>query len=512
MLHVVKETKEQKSSRERGKRTMSRFNNSLLSPTRVARTPNTINRAGGDAWAQTPEAALVGLATTSTLANQFYRSADETVLEAIALVGQVDPYFAAQTAVYARTTENLRSISHLMAAEIAHTVKGETWTKNFYNAVVARPDDVTEILSAYIAMYGKPIPNSLKKGLGLALGKFDAYQLAKYRGEKNGLSLVDAVNLVHARPTGKNAEALSQLVNGTLRSAGTFEATLSAAGSDAGAKTAAWGELITTGKIGYMALLKNLRNVAEQAPELVPAALALLTDRKRVLNSKVLPFRFITAASQLQSYPKILQGISDAVDISLENLPDLGESAYIVVDGSASMQQAVAGNDQMTCKYVGALFAAALFKRSGATVAVFGDDCGIVTGLNPADSTLSLADRINQATFGSSTNFQSIFERAEKKYDTVVIFSDMQAWVQSAVTRYGGYGYSNPAPALAEYQRRTKATPKVFAFDLTGYGSTQFPEKGVYQMSGFSDKSVAMIGKFREDPAALISEVKKISF
>jgi hypothetical protein len=63
--------------------------------------------------------------------------------------------------------------------------------------VVRRPDDAIEILAYYLAVYNKPIPNALKKGLGTALSRFDEYQLAKYRKSAAEISLVDVLNLVH---------------------------------------------------------------------------------------------------------------------------------------------------------------------------------------------------------------------------------------------------------------------------------------------------------------------------
>lgn len=496
---------------------MSRFNTSTLSAGHVARQPDTRNLSGGEAWAQDAELELASLITTSMVTDKFYRSANAELDRMIELISQVDPYFAAQAAVYARTTDGLRSITHAVAAEIGHAVKGEQWTKRFFNAVVRRPDDITEILSYYLAKYGKPIPNSMKKGLSFAFGKFDAYQLAKYRGENQGLSLVDAVNLVRPKATKRQGAvynrktgrwengAIGDLVGGTLRSTDTFESKLSAAGPSKEAKEEAWQDLLRDGRIGYMALLKNLRNIATQAPALVPRACELLTDPERVAKSLVLPFRYMTALHQLEGHPQILAALSQAVDLSLVNVPDLGQSVLVAVDGSGSMGGPVAGNEEMTRKGVASLFAAALYKKTFADVAVFGSTCGPVRGLNPADSTLTNADKIFRTCYGHSTNFQSIFETAARGHDTVVIFSDMQANVDGY-----SYGYSHPGGAFASYKSKFKVNPHVFAFDLAGHGSAQFPKNNVYQLAGFSDKSLAMLAQFKQDPRALVNTIKAV--
>jgi 60 kDa SS-A/Ro ribonucleoprotein len=485
---------------------MSRFQNNTLQSGYAQRQPNTINLAGGTAWAQDAEMELASLVSTSMVTDQYYRSPYQSLARLRELVGKVDPVFAAKAAVYVRNEDGLRSISHAVAGEIAHAVRGEQWTKDFYRAVVRRPDDITEILAYYLDRYKKPLPNSLKKGLGSAFGKFDEYQLAKYRGESNALSLVDAVNLVHPRPTGKNAEALAKLVNGTLRSTGTWETKLSAAGSDKEAKAEAWADLLRDGTIGYFALLKNLRNIAEQAPELVGRAIELLTDGERVRKSLVLPFRFVTAMAELDAYPAYKVALSQALDLSLANIPDLGENILIAVDGSGSMGSAAAGNPNITCKMIGSIFAAALYKKTGADVLVFGDTAGPVHGLNPADTTMTIAHQIFRTSYGYSTNFHSIFDRASRGHDTVVIFSDMQAWVD------GGYYASDPRPSFESYKRRYKVAPKVFAFDLTGYGSAQFPAKDICEIAGFSDKSFALMAQLREDPRALVNRIKAVDF
>ncbi len=68
--------------------------------------------------------------------------------------------------------------------------------------------------------------------------------------------LVDAVNLVHPPHT----EALGALIDGTLAPAETWETKLTQAGQTDGSKSEAWAQLVRTRKLGYFALLRNLRN------------------------------------------------------------------------------------------------------------------------------------------------------------------------------------------------------------------------------------------------------------
>lgn len=462
---------------------------------------NTTNFAGGSAFSQSSKNELVSILLTATLGDQFYRSGDATATRVKELVAAADDKsFVAKAAIYARTRAGLRSVSHLVAAELARGVKGAPWTKRFYRGVVHRPDDVLEILACYLGAYARPIPNALKKGLGSALARFDEYQLAKYRRDSAELKLVDAVNLLHP----PHSEPLRKLMRGDLAPAETWETKLTQAGargeSDeevAELKSAAWDELIASRKLGYFALLRNLRNILEQAPQCVDAALAMLVDERLIAKSLVLPFRYLTALEAVQSsgLPRasdVLPALSEAVDKSLANVPAFDGRTLIALDGSGSM------NGRPLA--IGSLFAAVLAKANkGATVMVFSNDADFVA-LNRRDSTLTLTREIARHAPGGGTNFHAIFQRTNCAYDRIVILSDMQGWI-------GGHA---PTDTFAAYKQRTRCDPRVFSFDLAGLGTLQFPERNVYCLAGFSDKALQTMRFLEEDKSALLREIEAI--
>lgn len=105
---------------------------------------------------------------------------------------------------------------------------GKTISKDVIASILTRPDDMGELLSLYRKDNEKsPIPNAIKKGMAIAMQKFDEYQLAKWNRNAN-YKLVDIVNLCHPKVT----EAIDKLVKGTLETPKTWEVLLSAAGSD----------------------------------------------------------------------------------------------------------------------------------------------------------------------------------------------------------------------------------------------------------------------------------------
>lgn len=325
--------------------------------------------------------------------------------------------------------------------------------------------------------------------------------------------LVDVVNLVHPIPTERNAEAIKKLVEGDLRSFDTWEAELSKAGQVAESdedkaelKKNAWATLVRTKKIKHMALLKNLRNIIEQAPEVVDEACALLTDEKSIKRSLVFPFRYYTAYEQIVKLPNsaasraVLKALNKALDISCANVPNFGGETLLVLDVSGSMTEPCNYKSEMTPAKMGAVFCAVLAKSNGCDFMVFGDRAEYAR-LNPLDSTMTLIESIRNQN--QSTDFGTIFPKANKRYDRVIIFSDMQGW--SGNDR-------GLAATLAAYKSRFNANPMLYSFDLKNYGTMKFPESRVIALAGFSDKIFDIMKFMESDKRALINTINAYSF
>jgi len=477
---------------------MSKFN----LPTESERVENL---AGGEAFQESPKLEFVSILLTSFVQDQYYRTKEQGLEDVIKLLDNIDPLFAAKTSIYARKTFGMRSITHVVAAELAKRVKGKEWTKRYFNQVIYRVDDMTEILSYYLNKYKKPVPNSLKKGLRSAFDRFDEYQIAKYRAEGKVLSLVDVVNIVHPVPTEKNAEVLKALVEGTLVSTGTWETKLSQAGQKAESeeektemKKNAWASLLHSKKLGYFALLRNLRNIFEQAPDEINEACRQLVDEKSIRKSLIFPFNYLKAYGELkkvQGSRSIIQAISQAIDIALANCPDMNGSV-VMVDNSGSMHDLDGfGYDYAT---TACLFGAIMYKK-GAELISFSDYAEYVES-NIADSSMTIAKQIYRESRPSGTDFRLAFKTLNKTYKRIFILSDMQAWM----------GYDAPTDVFARYKTKYNCSPKVYSIDLAGYGTMQFPERDVYALAGFSEKIFDIMKILEQDKQALIHEIEKI--
>jgi 60 kDa SS-A/Ro ribonucleoprotein len=475
---------------------MSRFN----AKTTGTKTTNIV---GGEAFSQTPELELISILLTSFAQDQFYRSAEDGFDRLKDLISRCDKKFVAQAAIYARTKFGLRSITHVAASELAKHIGGQSWAKDFYNAIVYRPDDIVEILAYHLSKNGKET-NAMRKGFGEAFGKFDAHQLAKYRCENRALTLLGAMKLMHPKPVEKNKEALEALKKGELKSTETWESKLTKAGQEAETeeekeefKKDAWTSLIKTKKIGYFALLKNLRNIIEQAPDAINEAMEILTDEKLIKKSLVLPFRYTKAAEEVAKITNgpvvrtVLMAIDKALDISVNNVPKFDGTTLVVLDVSGSMGGRPAE--------IGRLFAAILVKANNADFMTF-DNTARYQNLNLSDTTTTLARSIRFT--GGGTNFHSIFHAANRKYDRIIILSDMQGWI----------GHDTPTSTFNAYKTKYSANPFVYSFDLNSYGTMQFPQQNVFALAGVSEKIFDVMKLVETDKHAMINEIKKITF
>jgi 60 kDa SS-A/Ro ribonucleoprotein len=84
------------------------------------------------------------------------------------------------------------------------------------------------------------------------------------------------------------------------RAAETWEARLTQAGDAVNAKARAWAELVRSRRLGYLALLRNVRNILTHAPEVAGELADQLADGPAVRRALVFPFQFLSAVDALQ--------------------------------------------------------------------------------------------------------------------------------------------------------------------------------------------------------------------
>lgn len=448
----------------------------------------TINIAGGEAYTMDVNSQLASIILTSFAGDQYYRSGDQTINTIKDLLKKSDIEFICKSTVFARIQIGMRSITHVVASELSSYVSGKQWAKEFYSNIINRPDDISEII-AYHKLQGYKITNAMKKGFAMALNRFSEYQLAKYKMENKSIKLVDILNLIHPKPTNKTSESFKKLTKGELKSFDTWESELVEAtqggieDSDM-AKSEVWIKLIREKKLGYMALLKNLRNIIELAPLEIDTVCEMLINQESITKSLVLPFRFYTAYTIIENLlptentKKILIALNKAIELSINNIDNFEGKTLVALDVSGSMNN---NNDQKSPHITGALLMSSLNKKNNVDSMLFAETAQYCN-IPQQDSLMSVAKLIIREGDKGGTNFVSIFQCLNKSYDRIIILSDMQGWMEHGVNS-----------AYNQYKIKFSCDPYIYFFDLQGYGTLQLPQNKIFLLAGFSDKILSII-------------------
>lgn len=442
---------------------MGRFNAGVKGSSKAT------NLAGGKAFSMKPKQELLHAVLTTFLSDKFYESGNDRIARIKLLVSKVPADFAAKLAVVARKEFHLRAVSHLLVGELSKVHRGDSLVMKAIKKAVERPDDLTEI-AAYLE--GK-LPKQVKRGFRHAILKFSPYSLAKYRMENKDIKLVDIFNLVHPKPefaTPEQKEAWKALMEGKLISTDTWESRLSS-GED---KAKVWRDLVVEDKIGYMALLRNLRNIEKQAtPETQAQAAKMIADPERVKKSKQLPFRFYNAYQNVTTR-EMRDAVAKAMEHAVANVPDLDGTTLVAVDCSGSMN----GDPLQKAS----ILAAALLKKANCDVILYDTDV-YETKFNSLDSVMSNAMEIQRLAHGGGTETSLVFQYAKangKPYKRIIILSDNESWSES-------YYHSRGVQAFYEDYRKQNDC-YVYAIDIEGYGTKDVKGGKVEHICGFSER------------------------
>jgi 60 kDa SS-A/Ro ribonucleoprotein len=296
--------------------------------------------------------------------DQFYEEGQEIAARIASLVGGRPAQEVADLAREARTAFKLRHVPLHLARLLANgTSEQRAVVGSLLADVIQRPDELTEFVALYWQGKKQPLSAQAKKGLAKAFKKFSAYQLAKYN-QDDAVRLRDVLFLCHAKPKdAEQAATWKQLVDNTLPTPDTWEVGLSAA-KGAEEKRAVWVRLLAEGKLGALALLRNLRNMqtVKVSEDTIRAGLAAMK------TERVLPFRFVAAATYA---PQFEPELESAMFRCVADLPKLGGKTALVVDTSPSMWQAnVSAKSEMT-RFDAAAALAALCRETCETVNVY---------------------------------------------------------------------------------------------------------------------------------------------
>jgi hypothetical protein len=496
----------------------------------------TVNHEGAKAFSMTPEMELYAAIATTMLSDTSYEKADKRLERIQALIPKVKPEFAAKLAVYARKQMNLRTAPVVLATELAKIHRGDNLISRTVENIVQRPDEITELLAYYQVANNRiaakklnKISKQVQKGLAGSFNKFDEYQFAKYNRDAE-VKLRDALFLVHPKAKDEAQQALfNKIAKQELATPYTWETELSALGRQqfagpadkARAFTAKWQELIDSGKLGYMALLRNLRNIlaANVSSAHIRKVCEYLSNEKAVANSKQLPFRFLAAYRELRDLNSgyagyIMDALETAIKYSIRNMRgfNLDTKVVIACDVSGSMQKPVSAKSKVLLYDIGLLLGMLLQSKSKNVVSgMFGDSWKIVS--LPTQGILANVDAFyrREGEVGYSTNgFLVLRDLVQRRYiaDKVMLFTDVQLWD----SKTNNASVENTMEYQWAQYKKIAPNAKLYLFDLAGYGNTplRVEQNDVHLIAGWSDKvfDVMEAMEYGEDALELINEIE----
>lgn len=459
---------------------MSKFNQT--------NTRKTTNKSGHVAYSMNDKDKLVTMVLCSFFnERKYYGDNSNELVELAEKVANKEPRFVSNLARYARKEIHLRSVSHVLTCIVAKVVESKPYIKETVNDVVERADDITEILACYISMYGKPIPNGLKKALGSALKKFNEFQISKYNGGSKAVKFKDVLRLTHVKPTNEKEQALfNKIMNDTLPVATRWETELSAHGNN----KETWEKLIDENRIGYMAGLRNLRNIINANPRNIEKIFRKLENKEEVLKSKQLPFRFMSAYREVpKNSSRVLDVLENAIEYSVENLPRLKGKTVIAIDVSGSMNSRISSKSDVMCCDIASLLGV-LASRICEEYIVCTFDTSIKNKtFSKRGGIIETALKISHC--GGGTNLRLPLEKMISKNvyaDRLIMLSDNEinsGW-------YGGYTRTCQ-PLADKYRNQINKNLWVHAIDLQGYGTQQFIGGKTNIIAGWSERILEFI-------------------
>ena len=463
------------------------------------------NLSGHKAYKMRDKDKLVtGVLTSFFNEDKFYGDNSKDIVETAKRVIEKDPRFVANLCIYARREMHLRSISHVLIGELSKDIKGKKYVRETINKAMIRVDDMTETLSYYINTYGKPIPNSMNKGIGDKFLEFDEYQLAKYN-RSGGVRLKDLLCLTH--PKAKNEEQnhmFKRLLEDKLKTPITWETELSKRGNT----KEVWEELIHNNSLGYMAMLRNLRNIIKAEVSNIDTVYRTLCDEEKVLKSKLLPFRYYSAYNALQNEgigtSKILDVLETAIKHSTKNIHKLSGKTLISADVSGSMNCLISEKSDVACAEIAVLMMAIANYICEETITTTFDTNLYLKNMPTGSGIITNANSVNINGGGTDISLPLRYLLKNKIHvDRIIILSDNEI----------NYGYGHVCQKYVEdYKRRINPEVWVHAIDMQGYGTQQFQGERVNILAGWNEKILDFIYEVEQGTDSLIRKIENYYF
>jgi len=437
-------------------------------------------------------------------------------------VNQGSARAVANVILFAKNELGMRTMPIVAAVHLVKQCRGRGVTdvslRNLISGVIVRADELCDLYAYALSVFGSKnsIPLSIKRGVEDAFGKFNEYDLAKYNRDGQ-VSLADLLRIVHPTPTiSEMGRVYKQIIDGTLAAPYTWEVEFSRNGqrhpSEQVPKAKLWSQILTAQSLGFLAAIRNIRNMAEAGIDKSTQRLLSAVISKG--HRKVLPFQIFQAYKMTPDhFVEVKDSLVDAAERSVANVPVVGEKVWMVVDVSGSMRDTVNDKSDFSMLSTAAQLAATVVKSqliSGKEVALTCFATRAVTmQFSRHDTVLSIATKIEEMTShcGGSTDLDCAFAEYPAvtkligKPDTFMVFSDMQVNDRNMFAR-GAYSWNSFGQVQVGrpdgIPAHISAIPLKVAVNFRSKETTPLAKHmGFVQLSGFSEKIFQLLNVLR---------------
>lgn len=506
---------------------------------------NTVNKAGGKAYALSDQAALAQYVVTSTFGDTFYAKADEQVDKVLQLALNAEPEFLGKAAVYAHEVAGMKDTPALLLAVLAarSAIKpGITATEDQLVSgrvlVQAFPRVVTrfKMLQNFVQIirsgkvgrrsFGSLVKKLIRNWFATRTGN------ALFTGSIGAdPSFADVLKMVHPRAEDSQKNALyaymigrdydADLLPDKVKQFEAFKKDNSSPIPDVPFQMlssltlteAQWKEIILN--MPWNALRMNL-NTAERhgvfkdraATEAIARKLA---DPEQVRKNNVFPYQLLAAYQNANTtIPQIVRNaLQDAMEVAIDLVPNFGVPIAVCLDTSGSMHSPITGHrvgatTKMQYVDIAALVGASLARKNNeCTVLPFDTRVHDASTINGRDSVMTNAERLKRFGGGGTdcaSALRVINGMVGQRPEIIIYVSDNASWFngKAYMSHYGGTGMAAEWDA---YKRRNPKA-KLILIDIDANDNTQVVDQpGVLNIGGFSDKVWTGIKNFVEKGA-----------
>lgn len=463
---------------------MAKFNS------KIDTNPNAISYEGGKAYEKDAAEEWLNFLMSSYIEDTYYESSSYQLKcfhdLTIDMVIEYGAEFVAKAANFARNELGMRSAAQYVAAILNPFRFNDK--RIFYKNFCHRPDDVAEIFAA-VKSNGDKRSHAMVRGFSDYLSTLSPYSLGKYKLNNHDFNMYDIINITHA-----NSDAINAYKAGTLKTPDTWETAISGA-KDVEERKNEWVRLVEENKLGYLALIRNLRNIlsCEISQEWIDEVLVPQIENEHAIRkSMVFPYQIYCAYKNMGTHNiAVTYALSNAFRIALvDNMPTLEGNSVVLLDVSASMDTPISKNSKITIREVGAVYAICIMLTSeNSDFIKFGSNAKT----HKANRLNNIFEEINRMqdndALGFGTEIEPAYKLIQKKYDRIILISDMQV-----MGKRGWYYGKGGTTCYQEYCKRFGRTP-IYSFDLGNYHTqTDNPNNpDVHLCTSLSEKTLKLI-------------------